>query len=131
MAPNCSRGIDDSVIYMTISARKQRKRLHTLDSTSSRKFMVVPLSPELKNQHGIKRLPLRKGDSVTVVKGDKEIKGVEGKVSKVDIRKRTVTIDGVTIPKADGKQSARPVSFSNVMITSLAQDPKRKIGRGG
>ncbi len=112
---------------MTVSARKQRKRLHMLDSTSSRRSMVVPISSELRRQYGVKRAPLRKGDTVTIVKGDKEIRGIEGRVSKVDTRDRKVTIDGITIPKADGKQSARPVSFSNVMITTLAQDPKRKL----
>lgn len=114
---------------MTISARKQRKRLHTLDSTSTRRKMVVPISPDLRRQHGIKRIALRKGDTVTVVKGDKEIRGSEGKISKVDIVSRKVTIDGITIPKADGKQAARPIAFSNLMVTGLAQDPKRKIRR--
>lgn len=116
---------------MTISARKQRKRLHTMDSTSSRRTMVVPLSPDLRKQHGVKRVALRKGDTVTVVKGDKEIRGVEGKISFVDTRSRKVTIDGITIPKADGKQSARPVTFSNLMVTILAQDPKRKLRKEG
>lgn len=127
MAEDSSRGINDSVMKMTVSARKQRKRLHTRDSTSSRKSMVIPLSPELRKQHGVKKAPLRKGDTVTVMKGDKEIRGVEGKVSKVDTRSRKVTIDGITIAKADGKQSARPVFFSNLMITVMAQDPKRNF----
>lgn len=115
------------MIEMTVSARKQRKRLRSLDSTASRKTMVVRLSPDLIRQHGVKRTALRRGDSVTVVKGDREIRGVEGRISHVDTRSRKVTIDGITIPKADGKQAARPISFSNVMITVLSQDPKRRL----
>ena len=116
---------------MTISARKQRKRLYTLDTAAVGRLMVVPISPDLRKQYGVKRAPIRKGDTVTVIKGDKEIKGIEGKVSKVDRRSRQVTVDGITVAKADGKQSARPVSFSNLMITALAQDAKRNLKRGG
>ena len=130
MAKDRRGRFNDSVIKMTISARKQRKRLYSMDSTASRKTMIVPVSPDLRRQYGLRKIALRKGDTVTVVKGDKEIKGVEGKVSKVDIRTRRVTVDGITIPKADGKQAARPVSFSNLMVTAMAQDAKRKTGKG-
>ena len=120
------------MIFMTISARKQRKRLYVAHTTERRKSMVAPLSEELSRQRNIRRIAVRKGDTVLVVKGDREIRGIEGKVSEVDSVKRRVMIDGVTIAKADGKQTARPVSFSNLIITGLSPDGKRKTqAKGG
>jgi large subunit ribosomal protein L24 len=119
------------VIFMTISARKQRKRLYGAHTTERRNSMIAPLSKELSKQRNIRRIPVRKGDTVLVVKGDREIRGIEGKVSSVDTVKRRVLIDGVTIPKSDGKQTARPVSFSNLVITALAPDGKRKTQAEG
>ncbi|MEM3851838.1 MAG: 50S ribosomal protein L24 [Methanomassiliicoccales archaeon] len=114
---------------MTISARKQRKRLHTAPVSVARKRLVAPLSAELAGRYGIKRLPVRKGDVVVVIKGDKEIRGMEGKVSAVDPVSGKVTIDGVTIQKADGKQTARPISYSNIMIIQAYSDKRRAHGR--
>ncbi len=112
---------------MTENRRVQRRRLYTAHVTSRRKQMVVPLSDELQRQKRAKRIVVRKGDTVVVVKGDSDIRGLEGKVSKVDVRRRKVLVDGVTISKADGKQAARPLSFSSLMITALAVDKKRRI----
>ncbi len=131
MAQNCGRCINDSVIFMTISARKQRKGLYRAHPTERRKSMVAPLSKELSKQRNISRIAVRKGDTVMVVKGDRDIRGIEGKVSSVDTVRRRVMIDGVTIPKADGKQTARPVSFSNLVITALNPDGKRKTQAEG
>jgi large subunit ribosomal protein L24 len=93
--------------------------------SAARRHMVVPLSPEAAKQSNLKRIAVRKGDTVMVVKGDKEIRGLEGKVSHVDPVSGKVTIDGITITKADGKQTARPVHYSNLMITNLYQDKMR------
>ena len=114
---------------MTENRRLQRKRIFTAHVTARRKQMVLPLSEELRKQRNISRVPVRKGDTVVVVKGDSDIRGLEGKVSKVDTRRRKVLVDGITIAKADGKQAARPLSYSNLMIIALAVDQKRNISR--
>lgn len=120
------------MIFMTISARKQRKRLYNAHTTKRRKSMIAPLSEELRRQRNISRIALRKGDTVLVVKGDRDLRGMEGKVSSVDTAGRRVMIDGVTMAKADGKQTARPVRFSNLVITAMAADGKRKTqSKGG
>jgi len=116
------------VIEMTESRRRQRKLLFNLHVSARRRKMVVPLAPELQAQKGIKRLPVRKGDTVIVVRGESDIRGIEGKVSKVNTRTRSVVVEGVTVKKADGKQTERPVYFGNVMITAMTQDKMRKGG---
>jgi large subunit ribosomal protein L24 len=78
-------------------------------------------------EYKTRSLPVRKGDTVKIVRGSEGIKGVETKVSEVDLKRRKLILDGITIAKADGTQKARPVDPSNCIITKLdLSDPIRK-----
>ncbi len=88
--------------------------------------MGAMLSPELREKHGIKSIPLRVGDTVKVLRGDH--KGKEGKVAKVDLKKMVITVDGVSVTKADGTEVPRPVQPSNVMITKLEIKDEKRLG---
>lgn len=69
-------------------------------------------------------IPVRKGDMVKLVRGDDA--GKEGKVANVDYRSLRITIEGVTHAKSDGKQVAKPIHPSNVIIVKLDEtDPLR------
>ena len=61
--------------------RKQRKRLASASWSERRNLLTAPLSKELQRQYGIKRLVVRKGDTVLVMRGD--YKGIRGKVLTV------------------------------------------------
>jgi len=65
---------------------------------------------------------LRKGDTVRVMRGDR--KGVEGKVSKVDLKKYRVSVEGVTREKVDGTAIPVLIHPSKVMIINLNLDDK-------
>lgn len=102
--------------------RKQRKQLYTAPAHLRHKFMAAPLSPELAASKGVKALPVRKGDTVQVTRGDH--KGFEGKVSRVDLAKRRIFIEGLTREKVDGTTIFIPVHPSKVMIKNLKLDDK-------
>jgi large subunit ribosomal protein L24 len=90
-----------------------------------RKFMTAPLSDELVEKYGIKRLPVRKGDKVRIMRG--EFTGVEGKVIRVDLRKMRIYVEGVTRQRMDGTPVFVPIHPSKVMIIELdLSDQKRK-----
>ncbi len=79
-------------------------------------------------------LPVRKGDTVRIMRGDD--RGHEGKVTDVDYKALRIYVDGATVNKADGTEVGRPIHPSNVMITKLdMSDPwRRKLierARGG
>jgi len=97
--------------------RKQRKFLYTAPLHLRNKLMVAPVSPDLRIKHGVKRLPVRKGDTVIVTRGD--FKDLEGKVVKVDLKKYRIYIEGVTREKTDKSTVYYPVHPSNVVITKL------------
>ncbi len=105
--------------------RKQRKAYFNAPLHKRHKFMTAPLSKELQKQLGIKRLPVRKGDTVLIVRGD--FKGVKGKVVKVDLRRVRIYVEGATIRKASGEPVYYPIHPSKVVIVELdLSDPKRR-----
>jgi len=86
------------------------------------RLFSAPLSDALKTTHKVGSVPLRSGDTVRVMRGDK--KGVEGKVTRVDRGKYRLFVEGVTREKVDGSAVQIPVHPSKVMITSLNLDDK-------
>ncbi len=102
---------------MSKQPRKQRKRLFNAPLHKKQKLMTAMLSPELQDKYGVRRLPVRKGDTVRIMRGSWA--GHEGKVLKVDLSKTRMHIEGVTVTKADGTPRFYPIHPSNVMIISL------------
>ncbi len=97
--------------------RKQRKRLFNAPAHIRHKLMAAPLAPELVKSRGIKSLPVRKGDTVRVMRGDR--KGFEGKVSRVDLKNYRLYIEGLTREKVDGTTIFISLHPSKVMIKNL------------
>ncbi|MBE0521014.1 MAG: 50S ribosomal protein L24 [Candidatus Methanoperedenaceae archaeon] len=106
--------------------RKQRKFRYQAPHHQRHKFLGAMLSPELREKHGVKTVPVRLGDTVKVLRG--KHRGTEGKVAAVDYKKTTIAVDGVAVTKADGTEVPRPVNPSNVMIKKLKTEDKRRLG---
>ena len=106
----------------TTQPRKQRKLLYQAPSHVRHKSLSAPLSPSLKTSHKVNSIPVRRGDTVRVIRGDR--KGTEGKVTRVDHKTYRILIEGITREKVDG--TATPISIhpSKVMITGLNLDDK-------
>ena len=75
-------------------------------------------------------MKIKKGDTVRVIAG--KDKGKEGKVSAVDVKNGTVTVEGVNMHTKHTKQSAQnqnggiitqegPIHISNVMLVVKGQ----------
>jgi large subunit ribosomal protein L24 len=86
------------------------------------KFMAAPLAPELVSSRGVKSLPVRKGDTVRIVRGDHM--GFEGKVSRVDLKRYRIFLEGLTREKVDGTNIFVSVHPSKVLIKNLKLDDK-------
>lgn len=108
------------VINMSKQPRKQRKFLHNAPLHVRRKFMSVMLSKELREQYGKRSIPVKKGDTVQVVRGD--FKDHEGKVEKIDQKNYRVMVEGATIQKPDGNPVYHSIHPSNLMILELDLD---------
>jgi large subunit ribosomal protein L24 len=102
--------------------RKQRKRLYNAPAHIRHKLMAAPLAPELIRSKGVKSLPVKKGDTVRVVRGDHI--GFEGKVNRVDMKRYRIFLEGLTREKVDGTNIFVSVHPSKVMIKNLKLDDK-------
>jgi len=104
--------------------RKQRKARYNAPSHVSTKYLNAPLSADLSEQYKKKTLRVVKGDTVRVTRGD--FTGEEGLVDAVDTRNAKIIVHGVFSTKADGTEVPRAISASNVSITKLNLNDKRR-----
>lgn len=107
--------------------RKQRKGRAHAPLHIRHRMIACHLDRALKLEYHTRSIPVRKGDTVRILRGSEGTKGMEVKVANVDLKYLTLTLEGVTIAKADGTQKAKPIQPSNCMITKLdLSDPQRK-----
>lgn len=111
----------------TASAKpsKQRKSLYRAPLHRLRKLFNAPLSEELREKYGVKRLPVRTGDVVRILRGD--WKGHEGKVVEVDAKRVRLRVEGVQIKRSDGTPVYYPIHPSKVMIVKLDLSDKWRL----
>lgn len=100
-------------------ARVQRKTQFNAPTHTKRKMLSAHLSADLREKYGVRTARVCKGDTVVIVRGNQDIKGIEGRVLEVLTKTGRVAIDGITINQADGTAVARPIHASNLVITKL------------
>lgn len=113
---------------MSKQPRKQRKYwIYDAPWHRRRKLMVTALTKEAQMRYGVKRMPVRVGDRVIVVKG--KYKGIIGKVIDVDTERFFVYIDTVTRRRNDGRIVHVPIRVWNVRIVELdlSDETRREI----
>ncbi|MCC6054590.1 MAG: 50S ribosomal protein L24 [Thermosphaera sp.] len=103
----------------------QRKALYQMPLHLRHKLFNAMLSPELVEKYGVKRLPVRVGDVVRIMRGD--FAGHEGKVVEVDLDRVRIHVEGVQIKKADGTPVYYPIHPSKVMIVKLDLSDKYRL----
>lgn len=99
---------------------KQRKTHFNAPAHIRHKRMGAQLSKTLAAQKGVRTMPVRKGDTVRIERGDN--KGFEGKVSRVDLKAYRIYLEGLTREKVDGTNIFLAVHPSKVQIRTLSLD---------
>jgi len=116
---------------VSIKSRKQRRDLFNNPQHKKRKSIASHLEENLLIKYDKRALPVIKGDTVKLMRGS--FRGHEDKVTKINVKKRTVEIEGITMTKADGNKIAKPIHPSNLIITKLNLTDKwrrKKLERG-
>jgi len=111
----------------SINPGKQRKELYNAPLHKKRKWISAHLEENLLLKYDKRAIPLVKGDTVMVMRGS--FKGHEDKVIKVNTKKSSLEIEGITMSKADGNKIAKPIHPSNVIITKLNLTDKWRRGK--
>jgi large subunit ribosomal protein L24 len=112
---------------MTRQPRKQRTRTESAPLHERQKQVRATLSEELREEYGQRNVRVNAGDTVEVLRGDHA--GEESEVLKVDLKAAVIHVEDVTIEKADGEETPRPLDTSNVRVTELDLDDDRRTAR--
>jgi large subunit ribosomal protein L24 len=105
--------------------RKQHKNRAKMPLHKDSKLIRAPLDPVRYGRSSVRRITLRTGDTVKVVRGSRS--GHEGKVARIDLKKKRVSIEKALINKADNKEVTLWFDASNLIVTKLdLSDPVRK-----
>src|SRR3989338_1833072 len=102
--------------------KKQRKYRYNAPLHVKQKFIHAHLSKELRKKYKTRRLGLKKGDKVKVLRG--QFKKHIGNVERIDLKKTKVYVSGIEITKKDGTKTTYPIAPSNLIITELELDDK-------
>lgn len=105
--------------------RKQRKYLANAPLHIRHKFMSANLTKELRKKYGKRNFPVRKGDTVRIMKG--EFHGKSGKLENIDLKYLRVTVGGIHRSKKDGTKINVYFHPSNLQIKELNLDDKKRI----
>ncbi|MHA1306896.1 MAG: 50S ribosomal protein L24 [Candidatus Heimdallarchaeota archaeon] len=111
---------------LTKQPSKQRKQMYVAPLHKRRKKLTASLAPMLAETEGVKKLVVRKGDTIRILRGS--FRGIEGEVSAVNYKSMKLTIEGVTFEKSDGSAQHFPVQACNCEIIKLKnmKDKRRK-----
>ncbi|MCE2508112.1 MAG: 50S ribosomal protein L24 [Nitrosopumilaceae archaeon] len=90
------------------------------------RLMASHLSKDLRKAHHTRNVRVVTGDSVTVLRG--EYRSVSGRVDKVD-PSRGVTIGGIKMEKPAGEKLDIYIHPSNLLVTALNLDDKRRAAK--
>jgi large subunit ribosomal protein L24 len=112
---------------MTRQPRKQRNRTESAPLHERQKQVRATLSDDLREEYGKRNVRVNAGDTVEVLRGD--FAGEEGEVIEVDLKAAVIHVEDVTIEKADGEETPRPLDTSNVRVTELDLEDDRRTAR--
>ncbi|UCC20400.1 MAG: 50S ribosomal protein L24 [Promethearchaeota archaeon] len=101
--------------------RKQRKALYNYSNHQRSKLLSTRVADFLRDEYGIKRLPLRVGDHVRITRG--EFADFEGEVLEITKNQRA-KIKEAQLEKTDGTQFHPPIHISKLIITKFAKEKK-------
>lgn len=104
---------------------KQRKYRAKAPIHIKKKLLSMNLSKDLRKKYSKRNVEPRKGDTVTIMKG--KYKGKKGKISKLKIKRLKVYIEGLQVKKQDGSMVDVPFRASNLQITELNTDDKKRF----
>ena len=122
MAEDRERSEHDDMKVRSSKPRKQRKALYGAPWHSRRRALSASLSEELREKYSKRSFPVRKGDTVRVMRGDHA--GEEGSIAKVLYAKRRIHIENIKREKVDGSTVLIPIHPSKVRVVKLNLDDK-------
>ena len=105
--------------------RKQRKFIANAPIHIKRKLLGCHLDKALKEKYGRRNIIIKKGDKVKILRG--QFKKKTGVVDRVNTKKSKVYVQNIEVTKRDGSKAFYPLHPSNLIITELNLEDKRRL----
>ena len=109
----------------SIQPRKQRKYRNNAPLHTRGSFLHANLAKDLREKYGMRSLRVRTGDKVKILRG--QFKGVEGLVERVDLARERIFVKNAELAKKDGGKVNYPIHPSNVILTTVTTDDKKRF----
>ena len=106
---------------------RQRKSYYDKPLHVSYKEFSMHLSRDLRKEVGRRSLEGRKGDTVKVMRGNKNVNGKQGKITGILRPKRMVFVEGIVRKKTDGTEKPVPLRPSNLLLVAIDTKDERRI----
>lgn len=104
--------------------RKQRKFRHNAPLNIRHTMMAAHLSRDLRKKYSRRSIPIRTGDTVKIMRG--QFRKKTGKVETIMLKRYKVYVAGAERTKKDGSKSHYPLDTSNLLITELNLEDKKR-----
>ena len=104
--------------------RKQRKFRYNAPLHIRQKLVSAHLDKPLRNEYKVRSMSVRKGDEVVVLRG--QYRKRKGVVARVNLKEMKIFIDGLKRKKVSGQEVDVALDASNIMITKLNLDDKKR-----
>ncbi len=111
----------------SVKGKKQRVYRDYAPLHLRRKMLSSNLSEDLRKKYSRRSIPVRKGDTVKILRG--EFTGKTGKISLCNLKNLKVYVEGVQRSKRDGSKVNIPLDPSNLQVTELYLEDKRRISK--
>lgn len=110
---------------ITKKPSKQRKRVYTAKLHENQNAMAAHLSAELRKKYKKRSVTVRKGDVAVVMSGSH--KKTKAKITKVNLSKKFVNLENISVKRKDGGESAVKFNPSKLMIVELNADDEKRF----
>lgn len=109
----------------TIKPSKQRKRLADAVYHNKRKQLVSPLDTEMQKAVNKKKATIKKKDTVKIMTG--QHKGKTSQVLKVNYTTSKIYLKDIKVTNSKGQEKNTPFDASNLLITNLTLEDKKRF----
>lgn len=104
---------------------KSRKAQYNMPLHKRAKAIAGHLSEKLRKELSKRSIPLRKNDTVKIVRGTN--KGKTGKITKVDRSLMKIFVEKIVAKKSDGTEYNIAIDPSKVVVIEIDKSDKKRI----
>jgi large subunit ribosomal protein L24 len=109
----------------TSKPNKSRKRVYTAPKHIKSKSIAGHLSETLRKELGKRSIPLRKGDTVKITRGNFE--GKEGKIIRINREIKKIFVEKVIRKKSDGTEFEVAIDPSKIIVRDIDKSDKKRL----